>query len=238
MVLSSISSSAIIPAAKAPRRPQGGGPAALGRARGRPGLGARPEGFAIGSDPGEPRLRRRFEIYRGIPLQRLLHELDEDRQGRPFVGPAGQFLDELLASINLKRSDVFITNVVKCRPPNNRDPEPGEIAACNDYLDRQIAAINPGVIVTLGRHSMAKFFGSEKVSMIHGRARRVDGRICIAMYHPAAGLHQTSLKDTIRADFKKIPMIIEQAARMDAESKAKPEPPPVKEEPPQQMSLF
>src|SRR5579872_7121455 len=154
---------------------------------------------------------------------------NEDQQGRPFVGPAGQFLDELLASINLKRSDVFIANVVKCRPPGNRDPEPGEIAACNDYLDRQIAAIDPDVIVTLGRHSMAKFFGSEKISMIHGRARRVDGRICIAMYHPAAGLHQASLKDTIRADFKKIPMIIEQAARMDAESKAKPEPPPVKE---------
>src|ERR1700730_166798 len=88
----------------------------------------------------------------------------EDKQGRPFVGPAGQFLDELLASINLKRSDVFITNVVKCRPPSNRDPEPSETTACNDYLDRQIAAINPGVIVTLGRHSMAKFFGSEKVS--------------------------------------------------------------------------
>lgn len=163
---------------------------------------------------------------------------NEDKQGRPFVGPAGQFLDELLASINLKRSDVFITNVVKCRPPNNRDPEPGEIAACSDYLDRQIAAINPGVIVTLGRHSMAKFFGSEKVSMIHGRARRVNGRVCIAMYHPAAGLHQASLKDTIRADFKKIPMIIEQAARMTDESKAKSEPAPPKEEPPQQMSLF
>jgi len=163
---------------------------------------------------------------------------NEDRQGRPFVGPAGQFLDELLASINLKRSDVFITNVVKCRPPNNRDPEPDEIAACNDYLDRQIAAINPGVIVTLGRHSMAKFFGSEKVSVIHGHARKIDGRVCIAMYHPAAGLHQASLKDTIRADFKKIPLIIAEAERMAAESQAKPEPPKAKEEPPQQMSMF
>src|SRR6266513_5599101 len=83
----------------------------------------------------------------------------EDRQGRPFVGPAGQFLDELLASIELRRSDVFITNVVKCRPPNNRDPLPEEIAACDNYLDRQIAALNPQVIVTLGRYSMAKFFG-------------------------------------------------------------------------------
>src|ERR1700732_4363946 len=163
---------------------------------------------------------------------------NEDHQGRPFVGPAGQFLEELLASINLKRSDVFITNVVKCRPPNNRDPEPGEIAACNDSLDRQIAAINPGVIVTLGRHSLAKFCGSEKVSMIHGRARRIDGRVCIAMYHPAAGLHQASLKDTIRADFKKIPMIIAEAERMAAEGNRKAEPPKAKEEPPQQMSLF
>src|SRR5579859_2748534 len=163
---------------------------------------------------------------------------NEDRQGRPFVGPAGQFLEELLASINLKRSDVFITNVVKCRPPNNRDPEPGEIAACNDYLDRQIAAINPGVIVTLGRHSMAKFFGSEKVSVIHGRARRIDGRVCIAMYHPAAGLHQQSLKETIRSDFKKIPLVIAEAERLGAEGKMKPEPPKPKEDPPEQLALF
>ncbi len=101
----------------------------------------------------------------------------EDQQGRPFVGPAGQFLEELLASINLKRSDVFITNVVKCRPPGNRDPLPEEINACNDYLDRQIAAIDPQVIVTLGRYSMVKFFGNEKISAIHGRARKIDGRI-------------------------------------------------------------
>jgi uracil-DNA glycosylase family 4 len=162
----------------------------------------------------------------------------EDKQGRPFVGPAGQFLDELLASINLKRADVFITNVVKCRPPENRDPLPAEINACNDYLDRQIAAINPEVIVTLGRYSMAKFFGNEKISAIHGRARKIDGRICIAMYHPAAGLHQASLKDTIRADFKKIPLIIAEAERMAAEGNMKAEPPKPKEEPPQQLSLF
>jgi len=162
----------------------------------------------------------------------------EDKQGRPFVGPAGQFLDELLASINLKRSDVFITNVVKCRPPNNRDPLPAEIEACNDYLMRQIAAIKPKVIVTLGRHSMAQFFGSEKISAIHGRARKIDGFLCIAMYHPAAGLHQASLKDTIRADFKKIPTIIAEAERLEAEGKMKAEPPKPKEEPPQQLSLF
>ncbi len=167
----------------------------------------------------------------------------EDKQGRPFVGPAGQFLDELLASIKLKRSDVFITNVVKCRPPNNRDPLPEEIAACNDYLDRQIEAIKPQVIVTLGRFSMVKFFGNEKISSIHGRARKKDGYICIAMYHPAAGLHQASLKETIREDFKKIPLIIAEAERMTSENKEgqskTAEPIRVKkEEPPQQMSLF
>ncbi len=163
----------------------------------------------------------------------------EDKQGRPFVGPAGQFLDELLESINLKRANVFITNVVKCRPPNNRDPLPEEIDACDDYLDRQIAAIRPQVIVTLGRYSMAKFFGSEKISSIHGRARKKDGYICIAMYHPAAGLHQTSLKDVIRNDFKKIPLVVAEAERMAVESPVKvAEPPKSREEPPQQLSLF
>jgi uracil-DNA glycosylase family 4 len=162
----------------------------------------------------------------------------EDRQGRPFVGPAGQFLEELLASINLKRADVFITNVVKCRPPGNRDPLPAEINACSNYLERQIAAINPQVIVTLGRFSMAKFFGSEKISVIHGRARKVDGRICIAMYHPAAGLHQQSLKDTIRSDFKKILQVIADAERQTEEGQVKTESPKMKEEPPEQLAMF
>jgi len=162
----------------------------------------------------------------------------EDKQGRPFVGPAGHLLDELLASIDLKRADVFITNVVKCRPPENRDPKPEEIEACNDYLDRQIAAIQPQVIVTLGRYSMAKFFGSEKISAIHGRARKIDGRMCFAMYHPAAGLHQASLMDTIRADFKKIPQVMAEAERLAAEGKMRAEPPRPKEEPPEQLSLF
>ena len=162
----------------------------------------------------------------------------EDKQGRPFVGPAGQFLTELLASINLKRSDVFITNVVKHRPPGNRDPLPAEINACNEYLERQIAAINPEVIVTLGRVSMAKFFGAEKISSIHGRARKIDGRICIAMYHPAAGLHQQSLKDTIRSDFKKIPLIMAEAERRSVEEPQKTEASKLKEEPPEQLALF
>jgi uracil-DNA glycosylase family 4 len=166
--------------------------------------------------------------------------LHEDKQGRPFVGPSGQLLQELLKSINLKREDVFITNVVKCRPPDNRDPLPAEIAACNDYLDRQIGAIQPLVIVTLGRHSMAKFFSGEKISAIHGRARKKDGYICIPMFHPAAALRTESYKIALREDFKKIPIALAEAERLAAEASAKPAVPATvkKEEPPQQMSLF
>jgi uracil-DNA glycosylase family 4 len=149
----------------------------------------------------------------------------EDKQGRPFVGPAGQFLNELLSIAGLSRETVYITNVVKCRPPNNRDPEPIEMAACALYLERQIALINPRIIVTLGRYSMAKFFPGEKISQIHGTARMVDGRLCVAMYHPAAGLHQASLADVIRTDFRLLPVYIEQAGKMLA-----PPPPPAAEE--------
>ena len=149
-------------------------------------------------------------------------------------------LQELLKSINLKREDVFITNVVKCRPPDNRDPLPAEIDACNDYLDRQIAAIQPLVIVTLGRHSMAKFFSGEKISAIHGRARKKDGYICIPMFHPAAALRTESYKIALREDFKKIPVALAEAERLAVEVSAKPAVPASvkKEEPPQQMSLF
>jgi DNA polymerase len=135
----------------------------------------------------------------------------EDKQGRPFVGQAGQFLNELLGIAGLSRESAYITNVVKCRPPNNRDPQPDEMAACAPYLERQIALINPQVIVTLGRYSMARFFPGERISQIHGTARVVDGRLCVAMYHPAAGLHQASLADIIRSDFRKLPVYIEQA---------------------------
>jgi uracil-DNA glycosylase family 4 len=165
----------------------------------------------------------------------------EDRQGRPFVGPSGQFLEELLKSIGLKRSDVFITNVVKCRPPENRDPLPVEINACNDYLERQIAALKPLVIVTLGRVSMAKFFGGEKISVIHGRPRKKDGYICIPMFHPAAALRTESYKIALREDFKKIPLALIEAERLASESSSKEAVTAAKaqkEEPPEQMSLF
>ncbi|HEX8220292.1 MAG TPA: uracil-DNA glycosylase family protein [Chloroflexia bacterium] len=136
----------------------------------------------------------------------------EDKQGRPFVGQAGSFLNELLELAGLQRDRVYITNVVKCRPPNNRDPEPDEKMACAPYLERQIALINPKVIVTLGRHSMGRFFPGERISQIHGTARVVEGRLCVAMYHPAAGLHQASLADIIRDDFRKLPLFMEEAA--------------------------
>jgi uracil-DNA glycosylase family 4 len=138
----------------------------------------------------------------------------EDQEGRPFVGPAGKFLNELLGLAGLERETVFIANVVKCRPPNNRDPMPDEIAACAPYLERQIALINPRVIVTLGRFSMARFFPGERISNIHGTARVVDGRLCVAMYHPAAGLHQASLADVIRDDFRKLAAFMSQARLM------------------------
>ena len=128
----------------------------------------------------------------------------ENEQGRPFVGAAGKFLSDLLASIGLRREAVFITNVVKCRPPQNRDPEGEELQACSDYLERQIALINPKVIVTLGRYSMEKFFPGAKISTIHGQARTIGGRLVMAMFHPAAALHQPQYRSLIEADFKKL----------------------------------
>ncbi|HET7034572.1 MAG TPA: uracil-DNA glycosylase [Thermomicrobiaceae bacterium] len=135
----------------------------------------------------------------------------EDRQGLPFVGASGQFLNELLEKIGLRRDEVFVTNVVKCRPPGNRDPLPDEIAACGAYLDEQLAAIQPRVVVTLGRFSMARWFPGERISRIHGQARRFGELVVMPMYHPAAALHQSSLKAAIEADMLKLPGILEEA---------------------------
>jgi DNA polymerase len=154
----------------------------------------------------------------------------EDKQGRPFVGAAGQFLEELLASIGLKREQVFIANVVKCRPPGNRDPLPDEIEACRPYLDRQIELINPRVIVTLGRYSMARWFPNAKISAIHGQPRKIEGRLIVPMYHPAAALHQPSLRRDVEADFRKLPEILAQFEKLQDT-----EPPPPEAE---QLSLF
>ncbi len=153
----------------------------------------------------------------------------EDQQGRPFVGPAGQYLDELLDSINLKRQQVYITNVIKTRPPANRDPLPQEILNCRSWLDRQIELIRPKIIVTLGRYSMALFFPGKSISRIHGTAEKRDGIIYYAMYHPAAALHQQSLRQTIQADMRKIPELLAQVKIM---------PEVKKETAPQQLNMF
>jgi len=136
----------------------------------------------------------------------------ENEQGRPFVGQAGKLLEDLLGKIDLKREQVFITNVVKCRPPSNRDPMPDELAACAEYLNRQIEAINPPVIVTLGRFSMAKFLPFARISDAHGKPVKVNGRLIVPMYHPAAALHQPSLKPTLEKDFLQLPELILQGA--------------------------
>ena len=140
----------------------------------------------------------------------------EDQQARPFVGPAGKFLDELLASIGLRRQDVYICNVIKCRPPGNRDPLPGEIAACKPWLDRQLEIISPKVIVTLGRFSLGRYFPGQSISRIHGQPKKVDGLVVVPMYHPAAALHQGSLRRTIEQDFLKLPELLKQALKAKA----------------------
>lgn len=140
----------------------------------------------------------------------------ENEQGRPFVGQAGKFLDELLESVGLKREEVFITNVVKCRPPGNRDPQEEELSSCEPYLEQQISAIDPLVIVTLGRFSMARYFKDARISRIHGQATWNQGRYIVPMYHPAAALHQPKLRPDIQKDFLELPVIVEKANKMKA----------------------
>ncbi len=136
---------------------------------------------------------------------------NEDQQGRPFVGAAGGFLNELLATIGWKRNEVFITNVVKCRPPGNRDPEPDEIAACAPFLKRQLEALDPALVVTLGRFSMQTFMPGARIGQAHGTMRPVDpatgasDALAFAMYHPAAAFRQQSLRDTMKLDMCSIP---------------------------------
>jgi uracil-DNA glycosylase family 4 len=151
----------------------------------------------------------------------------EDQQGRPFVGPAGQFLDQLLTSIGLRREEVYIANVIKCRPPQNRDPLPAEIQNCHKWLDRQIEIIQPQMIITLGRYSLARYFPNESIGKIHGKPRKLGDVIYYPMYHPAAALHQGSLRRTIEADMLKIPQILAQGEEM-----------PQNEVTSQQLSMF
>ena len=133
----------------------------------------------------------------------------EDRQGRPFVGPAGNLLEDLLLSIGMTREQVYIANMVKCRPPNNRDPMPDEIAACAKYLERQIELIDPLLIVTLGRFAMARFLPGQSISRVRGRLRTVDGRRIFPIMHPAAGLRRQEMRAAIEADFARIPGLLD-----------------------------
>ncbi len=170
---------------------------------------------------------------------------NEDQQGRPFVGQAGKFLDELLGLAGLKREEVWIGNVVKCRPPNNRDPLPEELAACNGYLERQMAALEPKIIITLGRFSMGKFFPGARISAVHGQMRKIGNRFVIPMFHPAAALHNPTYLPLIKADFAKLPELLQMArnelakaapALQAAESKTQVKEP--EKEAPKQMKLF
>jgi DNA polymerase len=163
----------------------------------------------------------------------------DDRRGYPFSGPSGVFLDELLTLAGLDRSSVYLTNMVKHRLPEGHELQPQEIAACADFLARQIAAVNPRVIVTLGRYSMARFFPRAKITGIHGQAKLVDGRIVVAMYNPAAALHRDELREIVVGDFTRaLPAAVAEARRLDAEGKlGKPSDQPP-DEAPQQMTLF
>jgi len=156
----------------------------------------------------------------------------EDRQGRPFVGAAGQYLNELLAKIGLKREAVYIANVVKCRPPGNRDPLPDEIAACRPYLDRQIDLLRPRLVVTLGRFSMERYFPGASISRIHGQPKRVGSLIYYPMFHPAAALHQPRWKTLLDEDFARIPGLLEQLEQIE-EGEEQTRPPQA-----EQLSLF
>jgi len=154
----------------------------------------------------------------------------EDRQGRPFVGAAGQYLEELLQKIGLTRADVYIANVIKCRPPGNRDPETDEIAACRPYLDAQIGLIRPRLVVTLGRFSMERYFPGASISRIHGQPKRVGNVTYYPMFHPAAALHQPRWRSLVEEDFLRIPSLL---ARVNEIEQKEPEPPQA-----QQLSLF
>jgi DNA polymerase len=141
----------------------------------------------------------------------------EDRLGRPFVGAAGKYLEELLDRIGLTRDQVYISNVIKCRPPGNRDPEPDEVAACKSYLDRQIELIRPRMIVTLGRFSMQRYFPNASISRIHGQAKRVGNVIYYPMFHPAAALHQPRWRSLVEEDILKIPDLLAKLGQVQEE---------------------
>lgn len=187
----------------------------LGRTRKNPVPGAGPataEIMCIGEGPGH----------------------HENEQGLPFVGASGKFLTQLLEDGGVPRNSVFITNVVKCRPPGNRDPQPNELQACSRYLDRQIEVIDPLIIITLGRFSMARYFDNARISSIHGDASWHGGRLIVPMYHPAAALHQPKLRSVIAHDFARLNEMIEREKARRAKNIAQEK----EQDNPSQLSLF
>jgi uracil-DNA glycosylase family 4 len=163
---------------------------------------------------------------------------NEDRDGLPFIGRSGQYLNYLLSLVGWARADVFITNVVKCRPPNNRDPKPDEIKACKDYLHRQIALVDPLVVVTIGRYSMVHFFPKDaKISLIHGQPRYADRRAYFPLYHPAAVLRNPRLKPDMEDDMRRLPALVTEvkARRASGQFDA---PAPASDDDPQQLTLL
>jgi DNA polymerase len=134
---------------------------------------------------------------------------NEDLKGEPFVGAAGRFLDEMLAMIGLKREDIYITNIVKYRPPNNRDPYPDEKQEFLPYLESQLEAIQPKLVVTLGRHSLNCFLPDLQISRCHGQPKRFKGRVYLPLFHPAAALYNGDMRQTLIDDFASIPAILE-----------------------------
>lgn len=147
---------------------------------------------------------------------------NEDQQGLPFVGRAGELLDKLLGLVPLRREDVYITNIVKCRPPENRDPLPAEAVACRPYLEAQIGFLQPRVIATLGRHSLTHFFPDARISDSHGRSMRWRNLIVYPLYHPAAGLRSTKLRTALEEDFANLPQAVVASLELSAKA-AEPE---------------
>jgi uracil-DNA glycosylase len=144
---------------------------------------------------------------------------NEDEQGIPFCGASGKMLDKLLATIQLDRSDIFITNIVKCRPPENRDPLPQEKDVCTElYLDKQLALIKPKLIVTLGRHALNHFIPNVKISEVHGQPKRYKERLYLPLYHPAGALYNSSTRSTLEEDFLLIPKLIEKISLSQAQN--------------------
>ena len=143
----------------------------------------------------------------------------EDERGIPFCGASGKFLDQLLASVGMAREDIFITNIVKCRPPANRDPLTDEKTVCaTTYLDRQLELINPKVVVTLGRHALGHFLPDLKISEVHGQPKRFRGRVYISLYHPAVALYNAGMRETLMEDFLNIPRVLRTLAKAEVQT--------------------